>query len=131
MVKGPLRYWVRYCNEFLRAMAQKASGCLDPGVIIIGYFAHAYHKRTITTFLGSIKLSRHLGKSYHSDGTRFGRDGKAQLTKPCVLWIKTRLVQILQIKWSTDHQSTLRTLIRPTCHCSEPLSLTQAISRKF
>ena len=118
LVKG-IQFWVRYCNEFLRAMAQKASGYLDPGVIIIGYFAPAYQKRTITTFLGSIKLSRRLGKSYHPDWSRFGRDGKAHLTKPFVLWTKTRLVQILQIEWSTEHQPTVKTHFRSTCHCCE------------
>ena len=114
-----IQYWVRYCNEFLRTRAQKASGYLDPGVIIIGYFAPAYQKRTITTFLGSIKLSRRLGKSYHPDWSRFGRDGKAHLTKPFVLWTKTRLVQILQIEWSTEHQPTVKTHFRSTCHCCE------------
>ena len=75
LVKG-IQYWVRYCNEFLRAMAQKASGYLDPGVIIVGFFAPAYQKRTITTFLGSIKLSRRLGKSYHPTGLVLGEMGR-------------------------------------------------------
>ena len=119
LVKG-IQYLVRYCNEFLRAMAQKASGYLDPGVIIIGYFAPAYQKRTLTNFLGSNKLSRRPGKSYHPNWTRFGQTLKAHLAKPCALWTKTRLVRILQIVWSTDLRSTVRTLIRSICHCYEP-----------
>ena len=84
-------------------MAQKSSGNLYPGGIVLGFFAHAYQKRTITNFLGSTKLSRRPDKSYHPICTCFGRAWKAHLAKTCDLWTKTRLVQILHIEWSTDH----------------------------